>query len=154
MIICIPFWIVIYCSFKNMFPNILVRLNVLSFSYLHLSSELHFSCDIYLFLLNMKCNKLQHNICRNPNLGLVTKPRVCKVAGQEEAQEWKNVWRNEPSHPQRSFHFGSLKSRWIPKSSENNSRSQNSIDWRIFYTIENLLKRRCLKWAHMTHLDT
>jgi hypothetical protein len=23
----------------------------------------------------------------------------------------------------------------------------------MFYIIENLLKHRCLKWAHMTHLD-
>jgi len=27
------------------------------------------------------------------------------------------------------------------------------MDWEVFYTIEKLLKYRCLKWAHMTHLD-
>jgi len=26
------------------------------------------------------------------------------------------------------------------------------MDWK-FYIIEKLLKRRCLKWARMTHLD-
>jgi hypothetical protein len=28
------------------------------------------------------------------------------------------------------------------------------LDWRSPYMIENLLERRCLKWARMTHLDT
>jgi len=27
------------------------------------------------------------------------------------------------------------------------------MDWRVLYIIGNLLKCRCLKWAHMTHLD-
>jgi hypothetical protein len=27
------------------------------------------------------------------------------------------------------------------------------MDWKVFYIIGNLLKPRCLKWAHMTHLD-
>jgi hypothetical protein len=32
--------------------------------------------------------------------------------------------------------------------------SQNLLDWKILYTIENLLKRKFLKWARMTYLDT
>jgi hypothetical protein len=28
------------------------------------------------------------------------------------------------------------------------------MDWGVSYIIENLLERRCLKWARMTHLDT
>jgi hypothetical protein len=28
------------------------------------------------------------------------------------------------------------------------------MDWIFFYIIEKLLKLRCLKWAHMTHLNT
>jgi hypothetical protein len=27
------------------------------------------------------------------------------------------------------------------------------MDWKVPYIIKNLFKRRCLKWAHMTHLD-
>jgi hypothetical protein len=27
------------------------------------------------------------------------------------------------------------------------------LDWRVLYTIENLLERRCLKWVRITHLD-
>jgi hypothetical protein len=29
----------------------------------------------------------------------------------------------------------------------------NSLDWGGPYIIKKLLERRCLKWAHMTHLD-
>jgi len=28
------------------------------------------------------------------------------------------------------------------------------MDWGFFYIIEKFLKLRCLKWAHITHLDT
>jgi hypothetical protein len=27
------------------------------------------------------------------------------------------------------------------------------MDWKLLYIIAKLLKQRCLKWAHMTHLD-
>jgi len=27
------------------------------------------------------------------------------------------------------------------------------MDWRFPYIIENILERKCLKWARMTHLD-
>jgi hypothetical protein len=46
-----------------------------------------------------------------------------------------------------------LKSQWTPKSSERNCRSQNPLPWRVFYIFEKLLKRRCLKWARIAHLD-
>jgi hypothetical protein len=57
-------------------------------------------------------------ICRNPSLGLMTKARACKVTSQEGSQgshtscswECKKVWGNEPTHFQRSSHFGS----WSP----------------------------------------
>jgi hypothetical protein len=89
----------------------------------------------------------------NLSLGLATKARACRVAGQEEARKWRKVWGNEPSHSQKSFHFGSLESRWTSESSEDNFRGQNSMDWGFLYIIEKLLKLRCLKWARMTHLE-
>ncbi len=55
-------------------------------------------------------------IYHNPSLGLVTKGRACKVVGQKEAREWKKVWWNEPSHSQKSLHFGSLEFWWILES--------------------------------------
>jgi hypothetical protein len=38
--------------------------------------------------------------------------------------------------------------------SKSNLKGQNSLDWRVSYTIEILLKSRCLKWTYMTHLST
>jgi hypothetical protein len=51
------------------------------------------------------------------------------------------------------FPFWELESRWIPKSSKGNCRGQHPLAWRLFYIIGNLLKRRCLKCARITHLD-
>ncbi len=48
----------------------------------------------------MKTLILCNPTCRNPSLGLATKVRACKVAGPKEAQEWRKVWGNEPSHSQ------------------------------------------------------
>jgi len=33
-------------------------------------------------------------------------------------------------------------------------QGQNPLDCKVPYIIEKLLECRCLKWAHMTHLDT
>jgi hypothetical protein len=46
-----------------------------------------------------------------------------------------------------------LESRWTLKFLENNYKGQNPLDWRIPYIIAKLLKLRCLKWVHMTHLN-
>jgi hypothetical protein len=40
-----------------------------------------------------------------------------------------------------------------PEFLEHNFRGQNSSPWRVIYIIGNLLKRRCLKWARIAHLD-
>jgi hypothetical protein len=52
------------------------------------------------------------------------------------------------------FSLWELESQWIPESLEGDYRAQNSLDWRVLYTIGNLLELKCLKWARMTHLDT
>jgi hypothetical protein len=46
-----------------------------------------------------------------------------------------------------------LESQWTLESSEGDCRGQNSMAWGIAYIVENLLEFRCLKWAHITHLD-
>jgi len=43
--------------------------------------------------------------------------------------------------------------KWAPIL-ESDYRGQNPLDWKVIYIIGKLLKRRCLKWACMTHLDT
>jgi hypothetical protein len=90
----------------------------------------------------------------------VTKARVWKVASQEEAQEshscsreCKRVWGSEPSHSQVNSQCGSWNPKWTPKFLESDFKGQNPFLWRVIYIIGKLLKRRCLKWARMTHLD-
>ncbi len=49
--------------------------------------------------------------------------------------------------------LGELESIRTPESSRRNCRGQNPLEWKVLYIIEKLLKRRCLKWACITHLD-
>jgi hypothetical protein len=94
--------------------------------------------------------------CCNPSLGVATKVRACKGVGQEGSL-------GVTSHAPGSV--GECEgSKWAPtlgvgismilEFSKSNCNAQNPLDWRIIYIIEKLLERRCLKWSHMTHLDT
>jgi len=66
---------------------------------------------------------------------------------------WESVREWPPTLPS-ELPFWELESRWIFKYSNRDCRGQNPLDWIILYIIGNLFKRRCLKWAPMTHLDT
>jgi hypothetical protein len=46
-----------------------------------------------------------------------------------------------------------MESRWTPKTSETDLRGQISMACGALYINEKLLKRRCLKWARIAHLD-
>jgi hypothetical protein len=46
-----------------------------------------------------------------------------------------------------------MESWWSPEYSEGDRQGQNSMAWRVLYTIGKILERRCLKWARITHLD-
>jgi hypothetical protein len=102
-----------------------------------------------------------HRCCRNPSLGLATKARGYKVAGQVAGDPGalhmllgvQKVWENEPSQSQVNSHVGSWSLERTPKFSERDCRGQNSSPWRVLYIIGKLLKCRCLKWACMAHLD-
>jgi hypothetical protein len=99
-------------------------------------------------------------VCRNPNLGLVTKARACKGVGQEWAQElhfmfqgvqesvreWTPTLLNE-------LPLWELQSQWIPEFLEGECRGKKSLDLEVPYIIRKLLECRCLKWARMTHTD-
>jgi hypothetical protein len=101
--------------------------------------------------------------CCNPSLGLVTKARACKVIGQKGAQKshhmllglqrMQRVWGNEPSHSQVNSHCGSWSPKWTLEFSECSAKGQNPSVGKVIYIIGKILKRRCLQWAHMTHLD-
>jgi hypothetical protein len=98
--------------------------------------------------------------CRNSSLGLVTKARGCKVAGQVRdpgafhmLPGVQRMWRNEPSHSQVNSHVGSWSPERTPESSERNCRGQISLSQRVLYIIGKFLKCRCPKWPCMSHLD-
>jgi hypothetical protein len=112
--------------------------------------------------------------CKNPNfenfktlnvatLALSSRPRqgLARLQAKREAREshimllgvQKSVKEWTPTLPS-ELPFWEFESQWTPKSLEGNFRGQNPLDWKFLYIIENLLKRRCLKWACMTHLDT
>jgi hypothetical protein len=46
-----------------------------------------------------------------------------------------------------------LESQWTPECSKSDCKGENPMDWGVLYTIGNILKLRCLKWARMIHLD-
>jgi hypothetical protein len=92
--------------------------------------------------------------------GLRPRQKVVRFGAKRETQEShhmlprvQRVWGNEPSHSQVNSHVGSWSPKWILESSEHNCRGQNPSTWRILYIIQKLLKCKCLKWAHITHLD-
>ncbi len=66
------------------------------------------------------------------------------------SRECRKMWGNELTHSQVGSHFGS----WNPNGPLNlHCKGQNSLDWRVSYTIRKILKQRCIKWACMSHLS-
>ncbi len=94
-------------------------------------------------------------------LGLQTRQGLAKVWAKSEAREshfifpgvYQSVKEWTPRLPS-ELSLWELESQWTPKFSKGNCRGQNSLYWRLLYTIQNLLQPRCLKWACMTHLST
>jgi len=91
--------------------------------------------------------------CCKPNLGLTTKARACKVTAKRGSLGMKASVREWTFTLPRKLPPWELESRWIPKCSKNNCKSQNSVINEFLYIIGKLLKFRCLKWARITHLN-
>jgi hypothetical protein len=87
-------------------------------------------------------------------LALGSRPRQGFVRGRakRETQECGRVWEWTLTLPS-ELPCWELESRWTPEFSKSNYKGQNPSPWKIIYIIGKLLKRRCLKWARMTHLD-
>jgi hypothetical protein len=49
--------------------------------------------------------------------------------------------------------MGTWESTGTPENLEFDCRGQNTLHWGILYIIGKLSKRRCRKWARMSHLD-
>ncbi len=93
-------------------------------------------------------------------LGSRPKQGVARLRAKKETWESlhmlprvQRVWGNEPSHSQGNSHVGSSSPKWTPKFSECNCSGQNSLPWKVVYIVGKLLKRRCLKWACIAHMD-
>jgi hypothetical protein len=93
-------------------------------------------------------------------LGLRPRQGGCKVVGQKGSfGVASHAPRNAKECERMNLHTPKwtpcweLESQWTPKSSERNCRGQNPWAWRVLYINWKLLKRRCLKWARITHLD-
>jgi hypothetical protein len=103
-------------------------------------------------------------LCHNPNIRFRIKARAYKGAGQELAQKSyfmlpRSVRECEgmnPHTPKWTPTLGvplwELESQWILESLKGDCKGQNSLDWKVICIIENILERKCLKWARMTHL--
>jgi hypothetical protein len=48
---------------------------------------------------------------------------------------------------------GTRESSRTPENSKHDCRGQNTLHWGVLYTVEKVLKCRCPKWPHMSHLD-
>jgi hypothetical protein len=65
----------------------------------------------------------------------------------ESVKEWTLTLPSE-------FQLWELEYWWTPYFSESDFNGQNPLDQIVFYIIEIFLEHICLKWVHMTHLDT
>jgi hypothetical protein len=112
-------------------------------------------------MMQYKVSHIDFVWCHNPKLELVTKVKAWKGA-YWECNPWitftlLGVWKSvkEWAHTLPSgLAFWELESLQSPKSLESNFKSQKSLDWRVPYAIEKILRLRCLKWAYITHLNT
>jgi hypothetical protein len=91
-------------------------------------------------------------------LALGSRPRqgLTRARAKMEAQECGRMWKWTLTLPS-ELPCCELESQWtssgLLESLESDCRGQNPSHWRAIYIAEKLLKRRCLKWACMTHLD-
>ncbi len=99
--------------------------------------------------------------CHDPSLGFVTKAMAWKGVNKEcnlivkftlpevleSVRQWSHTF---PS----GFPLWELESLRTPKSSKSNLRSQNSLDWKLIYTIGKILRLKNLKWGRIIHSST
>jgi hypothetical protein len=91
-------------------------------------------------------------ICCNPSLGLLTKARARKNASQERSPGmWESVRMN--THTPK---WTPILGVGVPVDSrifKSDCKGQKPLSWGVHYIIGKIFKRRCRKWACITHLD-
>jgi len=80
--------------------------------------------------------------CRNPSLGLTTKARACKVAGQKKKHGSEKKCEGMNPHTPKGASTLGVGVPVTPKCSENDCKGQNSMYWGIPCKVEKLLKHR------------
>ncbi len=98
--------------------------------------------------------------CRNPNFRLATKAKELQGCGPKKSLGVashipESVGKCEGVNPHTPKATPTLGD-GVPmesRTSESDFKSQNSMACGVLYIIGKLLERRCLKWAHITHLD-
>jgi hypothetical protein len=95
--------------------------------------------------------------CRNPSFGFATKAKRLQGCGPRESP---GITSHTPGSVRKCEGVNLHTPKATPtlgdgtlKISENNFRDQNSMACDVFYIIGKLLERKCLKWAHIAHLD-
>jgi len=119
--------------------------------FMHLIFSPLFKCEWKYVCINLNLLAL---IVATLALGSWPRQRLARVRAKRETWECRRVWGNEPSHSQMNSHFGSWSLGGFPNLQRAISGGQNSLDCVVPYINGKLLERRCLKWAHITHLDT
>jgi len=137
----------LYIYFLLTHPPIYLASYLLTYLSIHTFSRtyLHTYPPTYIFFTYLSC--------RNANLGLTTKARVCKVAKQEGSSRVKESVKEWTLTLPKKLPLCELESQWTPECSESDYKGQNPMARGVFYTIGKVLIRKCLKWACMTYLD-
>jgi hypothetical protein len=106
------------------------------------------------------CGSFWNRKCRNPSLRLATKakglqgcgPRLSSGVAFSCPGSAKECEGKNPTLPS-ELPCWELESRWTLECSESDYKGQNPMARGVIYIIGKLLKRKCLKWACITHLD-
>jgi hypothetical protein len=116
--------------------------------------QVHNVLKIHRFFKMMIPIKVYDNMLIVVTLALGSWPRqgLARVQAKREAQECGRVW-EWTFTLLNALPFWELESQWTLKFSKRDCKRQNPSHWKVLHIIGKLLKRRCLKWARMTHLD-
>jgi len=111
-------------------------------------------------LINCHCTTTKLGYYHNPSFGLTTKAKGLQGCGPRESPGVTShtpgsVGKCEGMNPHTPKATPTLGD-GVPvnfQTSKSNFKGQNSMSCGVFYIIENILERRCLKWARIAHLD-
>jgi hypothetical protein len=119
------------------------------------------SCLPSVYLLILILNPTTSlDMCHDLSLQFATKAKTWKSVGREcnlrVTLTLTGVWEGvkEGAHTlSNGLPLWELESLWTFEFLKSNLKGENSLDWKLLYIIEKLLKHKYLKWVHMIHLS-